>query len=223
MRATPWLAGAALLVLGACASHAPGEMTKAPTPTERYAIQVRQAPEELKLAPHTSGLSANQAEAVRAFAADWQASGGWVTIKSPEHGPDPQAAYRTANDARDALVAHGVATSQVRIVGYDAGGDERAPVVVGFMRYVAKGPQCGRAWGDMSNVLENEPYGEFGCAVTANLAAEIADPADLARQRASDPSDAGRRQVVLDHYRQGQVTSAAKDSQADATLANVGQ
>ena len=56
---------------------------------------------------------------------------------------------------------------------------------------------------DRSKTYDNEGYPEFGCAVTANIAAQIADPADLLAPRASDAPDAQRRQVVLDKYRQG--------------------
>lgn len=225
MRQTPLIAAISLLALGACESDRPdaGNLA-AVTPTERYAINVRTAPEEMKLAAHASGLSANQADALRAFAADWRGSnGGDIAIKSPEHGPDPAGAYRTANDTRDFLISQGVSASRVRIEGYQADGDASAPITLSFTRYVAEGPRCGRAWSDLSRAGQNREYPEFGCSITANTAAQIAYPADLATLRASDRSDAGRREVVIGKYRQGAPTSTPKDSQADATVASVGQ
>jgi len=226
MRAFPWMAGLALLALGACANDgAPTAAATAPlTPTERYAIDVRQAPEELKLAAHATGLSANQAGVLRSYVADWrQAEAGEITLKTPEHGPDPAGAYRTANDARDFLVAQGVAASMVRIEGYEANGDSNAPIVVSFMRYTAKGPDCGRSWSNLAAVSSNQEYPEFGCAVTANIAAQIGNPADLVNPHASDPPDASRRVTVVEAYRKPAITSTPKDPQADSTLAVVGQ
>lgn len=221
MRASLLMAGLALLALGACASNGTGDETR--LATERYAIEVKSTPVEMKLAAHDGGLSANQADALRAFVADWrQADGGEITIKSPEHGPDPASAYRTANDARDFLIAQGVIATQVRIDGYEAGGDDHAPVLVGFMRYLAKGPQCGQSWGNLAAVDDNREYPEFGCSVTANIAAQIGNPADLAEARASDPPDSARRELVVEKYRQATITSTPKDPQADGTLSDVG-
>jgi pilus assembly protein CpaD len=225
MRANPWLAGLALLTLSACATgQAPSARMTGATPTERYAIDVRQAPEELKLAAHAGGLSANQTDALRSFVSDWrQADGGAVTVKAPEHGPDPAGAYRTANDARDFLVAHGVTAATVNIEGYEANGDDHAPVVVAFMRYVAKGPDCGHSWSNLAAVDDNREYPEFGCAVTADIAAQVGNPEDLVSPRAADDPSAARRETVMGKYQQGAITSSPKDSQADGTLATVGQ
>jgi len=173
MRATPLILILALAALGACESeHANTGNLAAVTPTERYAINVRTAPVEMKLAAHAGGLSAAQADALRTFADDWrQSNGGDIAVKSPEHGADPAGAYRTANDARDFLIAQGVAASQVRIAGYEANGDGAAPIVLSFMRYVAEGPKCGRAWSDLSRAGANREYPEFGCAITTGVSA----------------------------------------------------
>jgi len=224
MRLTPWLSGLALLALGACGGNIDPAGHTALTPTEHYAIEVHPAPQEMKLAAHSGGLSSTQVEALRVFVSDWRdAEAGEVTLKAPEHGPDRAAAYRTTIDARDFLIAHGVHADKIQIVGYEAGGDEKAPILVGFLRYEAKGPQCGGSWSDLSQDESNREYPEFGCALTADFAAQIADPADLLNPRASDPPDAQRRQTVTDAYRKAAITSTPKDPQADGTLATVGQ
>lgn len=225
MRAPAALLISSLLALGACATSHPEATAPNPIlPTERYAIEVSPTPQELKLAPHAAGLSRTQADALGEFVRQWATTGGGdITLKAPEHGPDPAGAYRTATAARDFLVSQGVQPEKVRIVGYDAGGDTRAPIVVGYIRYHATGPDCGRSWADVAQVNDNQAYPEFGCAVTANIAAEIADPGDLLQARASDPADAQRRQVVTDKYRQGALTATVPDSQADGTFTKVGQ
>jgi pilus assembly protein CpaD len=227
MRAPLWLAGLGLLALGACATapHRDKAAADPPpiTPSERYAIQVDPSPMELKLGVHDDGISPNQAAALRDFLGRWmQADGAPITIKAPEHGPARAAVYRTATAARDFMIGQGVDPAAVRIVGYEAGDDRAAPVVVGFVRYQAHGPQCGRSWDNVADVYQNREYAEFGCAVTANMAAQIADPADLLHPRAEAPPDAQRRQNVLDKYRQGSTTSTAKDAQANGAVSSTG-
>jgi pilus assembly protein CpaD len=213
----------ASLALTACATDddvvsKPGPAT-ALTPTERFAIEVREHPEELRLAARTQGLSPNQIAALDIFIDHWTGvQGGDILLKSPSNGGDPQAAYRTTVDARDYLLAHGMSANGVKIVGYDAAGDHQAPVVVGYAAYVAKGPQCGQDWENLTATKDNREYNNFGCAVTANIAAEIANPADLLSPRHMDPSDAARRQTVLDHYRKGESTSTVKDDQANGAV-----
>ena len=228
MRAPLWLAGLAVLALGACAttSHDKKAAADPPpiTPSERYAIKVEPSPEELKLGAHEAGLSPNQVDALRDFVGRWwRTDHATVTIRAPEHGPERTAVYRTATATRDFLIGQGVDPESVRIVGYDAAGDSAAPVVVAFMRYEARGPQCGRSWDNLANVYQNREYDEFGCAVTANIAAQIAEPADLLHPRDVDPPDAARRQTVLDAYRKGSTTSSAKDAQANGAVSSTGQ
>jgi pilus assembly protein CpaD len=224
---SPLIASLACLALGACASEQGGSALAEAhpvTPTERYAIQVKPAPVELMLAAHGSGLSPAQADALRDFMGRYNdADRGVITIKAPEHGPDQTGVYRTATSTRDFLIAQGVSPGDVQIVGYDAGGDAKAPVRVAFVSYVAQGPACGTSWSDITRVANNEPYPEFGCAVTANVAVQIADPADLMHPRASDPPDGLRRATVLDKYRQGQTTSTPADPQANGAFSSVGQ
>ena len=82
--------------------------------------------------------------------------------------------------------------------------------MVGYTRYEAKGPECGREWKSFTKSFNNKPNNNFGCANTANIAAMIANPADLIAPRASDPSDAGRRETVLTKYRLGVPTSTPR-------------
>jgi pilus assembly protein CpaD len=224
MRASPWLAVLSLLALAACASDKDAKAPPPITPTERFAIQVTPDPVELRLASHATGLSQAQSDALHDFVARWDdTERDPITIKAPEHGPDRSAVYRTASEARDLLVSAGVPAADIRLVGYDASGDDHAPVLLGFLRYEARGPHCGQSWSDLSRTDKNDGYPEFGCAVTANIAAQVAYPADLLHPAAAAPPDAERRDTVLSKYRQGTTTSTAADPQADATLSSVGK
>ena len=110
------------------------------------------------------------------------------------------------------LAAEGVGDGLIRVEpGDDAAG---GAIVVAFNSYAADGPRCGRDWKSFTQSSDNTANSNFGCATTANLAAMIANPADLAAPRPEDPADAGRRQNVLTKYRAGSVTSTSSDSQA---------
>ena len=135
----------------------------------------------------------------------------------------PSAAYRTATDARDILLARGVPSDKLQIASYDMRGDGLATVVVSYPRYRAKGPVCGAKWDDLASTAENTPFRNFGCAVTANAAAQIANPGDLLSPRDLAPPDGDRRQQALDKYRKGETTSSAKDDQANGAVSTAVQ
>jgi pilus assembly protein CpaD len=193
------------------------EDTAARLPTEQWAITVSPSEDDVLLAPHEAGLSDAQQAALVGLVSRWRDhGGGQIVIKEPAGGQGQS--YRSTAAVQDALEALGVDPGQVRVAGYDAGPRPGAPIVVGYIRYEAKGPDCGREWKSVTDSFENKPNSNFGCANTANIAAMIANPADLIAPRTSDPADAGRRETVLTKYREGQITSTAKDTQASGSV-----
>ncbi len=191
------------------------------TPTEQFAITVTSGQDQILLAPHADALSPAQSAALRDLTDRWRDVGdGVILIQTPSHGGED--AYRAASLIQNALVSLGVRPEQVQLADYDAGAKIRPPIVVGFTRYEAKGPECGRKWTSFTRSMDNRPNDNFGCANTANIAAMIANPADLIAPRQSDPADAARRDVVLTKYRQGQSTSTPKDDQASGVLSSLG-
>jgi pilus assembly protein CpaD len=108
----------------------------------------------------------------------------------------------------------------LRFKRYEAGPDPRAPIRVGFSAYAVDIPRCGQAWASLASNRDNQVTPNFGCAVTANIAAMVAKPSDLMFPQPSTPLDATRRQVVLEKYRQGAVTSSAKDDQAQGQVSH---
>jgi pilus assembly protein CpaD len=211
-RILPLLVAAA--ALGACASHAPANPHVADTPitpTQRFAPVVTETPDQVLLAPHATGLSAAQTAAVDALVQRWRTSGGGAILIHPPVAGGAEG-YRMAAAVQTRLEAEGVRDAQIRIEpGDETGG---GAVAVAFNSYTADGPRCGREWTSFTHSSDNAPNSNFGCATTANLAAMIANPADLAAPRAEDPADAGRREQVISKYRAGQVTSTSSDSQA---------
>lgn len=216
------LALAALCGLSACATKVPDRIgNSAKTPTEHFQARAEPSDTEIRLAVHAQGLSANQAEALARFAADWSdQGGGTITLRAPTGGADAGAAFRTTEGARHFLIEQGVPDDAIIVAGYDAKA-EPAPVLhIAYSSYRAIVPSCGKTWTNMARSASNDVQPNFGCSVTANMAAQIADPADLARARPMTPADAARRATVLDKYRKGQVTASEKDDQAKGVVSD---
>ena len=204
----------AVATLAACASRGPADPHIAAmplTPTQRFAPVVTETPDQILLAPHATGLSMAQTAAVDALVARWRESGGGPILIHPPAAGGAEA-YRMASAVESRLEAEGVREGQIRVEqGDDATG---GAIAVAFSRFTADGPRCGRDWKSFTHSADNVVNSNFGCATTANLAAMIANPADLAAPRADDPSDAARRENVITKYRAGSVTSTSSDSQA---------
>lgn len=217
------LLGAVLLGLSACASGAKDDAVAAPrsaleTDNWRDKIKVDGHADEILLALHASGLSANQDQALRALVGRWlEAQAREIVVSAPLGGEDPSTSGRMASEVRERLILVGAPAAQVRVVGYDAAGQAAAPLRVSFDHFVAQRLQCG-GWENLSATRNNEVHENFGCATAANLAAQVANPEDLLRPRDSAPIDAGRRDTVLGKYRAGAVTSSARDDQAKGTI-----
>jgi|WetSurMetagenome_2_1015567.scaffolds.fasta_scaffold280315_2 pilus assembly protein CpaD len=199
---------AAAAALAACASPERAPQA-ALTPTDQYPLQASPRPQEIRLAPHAEGLSSAQAAALAELAARWRVTGGGeVLIREPLKGADAKAVQQTGLSAGARLIALGVPAERLRRVGYDPQGQAPAPVIVSYTTYEASVPRCGRDWENLTANGQNRPMQNFGCAIGANMAAQIADPADIAGPRAEDPADAVRRTTVLGKYQQGQPTGS---------------
>ncbi len=215
----------ATLLAGCAASGRVGprgalpEVPNAPTPLDQYAIKVAPQDEQVALAPHAYGLSEAQRAALTEFARGWRQAGTEVvTVEAPalaSCGCDPHA---TARAAAAALQGLGVPPSLLKIADYDPQGRPNAPVIAHYSRFTASTDDCSKRWSNLVSTADNSVTAHFACATTQNIAAMVADPHDFLRPAADSPADNGRRAVVLDKYRQGQITSSVKDDQASGTV-----
>jgi len=211
------LMGLVLAGLAACASTPPdeGPSKTAATDTQQWTdrIKVTSAPDEIVLAPHATGLSSNQSAALEALMDRWlQADARELVVTAPNN------AGAMATQIRDRLVTLGAPGSRVRVVGFNPTGPDDDTIRVGFLRYQAEKLKCGQRWENLAATRNNGPYDNFGCALAANLAAQVANPEDMIRPRDMTPADTGRRDTVLGLYRKGEVTSSKKDDQASGSI-----
>ena len=213
--------------LAACASTKTPEKPPAPTallPTEQFPIKVTDAPERMALAVHPQGLSANQNAALSEFVSRWRSDGGGVmTVSAPSvSAGHPQAMLnRVAAATAAAVIKLGVPAERVQTAVYAVQGGD-APVVIAYQRFQAVGPDCSGPWDDLTATGKNKPYAHFGCSVTANIAAQVANPRDFLAPAVVTPADDVRRETVLGKYRAGEPTSSAADQQASGKVSDSG-
>lgn len=218
------MTGLGLMALTAgCATAPPqiaGQAAYVPTALDQYTIGRHEQPDQVALGVHIEGVSGSQREALAAFADRWRAAGaGYVTIQTPSDCDDPVGAKSFAEAAVSTLGVLGVPYDRVRMIGYAAGHGTKPVVMASFTSMVAEVPDCSRVpWENLTATRDNKPYARFGCAITANLAAQVADPSDLNGGVAVAPADVARRMVVFDKYRDGKITSSDKNEQASGAV-----
>lgn len=170
-----------------------------------------------------SSMSSDERRAVAGFAAAYKERGhGSLTVATPSGSANSAMAINVLADVRDTLAKAGVSADRISYTPYRASSAaERAPVILSYKQFVAVAAPCG-AWNEnYAFDPRNLPPSNFGCATQNNLAALVADPADLIVPRVMTASDAQRRGVVFDKYRKGEITATNRDSHDSAALSEV--
>jgi len=211
--------GLALAALAACASAPPDKyIAHGLTPTEHFAVETQAQPDQVALAVHAEGVSVHQQAALSELASRWRDAGGDVmVVKLPADAADPNRAKSMAYAVQSQLEGLGVPADRIQLAAYQAGVPD-GPVLAGFLRLAAKVQDCSGGWDNLSSTMANEPYKHFGCAITANIAAQVADPRDFVSPPGLAPADNVRRQAVLGKYREGKLTASEKDDQASGAV-----
>ncbi|MEP1932009.1 MAG: CpaD family pilus assembly protein [Roseibium sp.] len=190
----------------------------------RHPIVITESPETLDIpvGRNTRSIYGPVADTITAFANEAQHQGnGSVEILVPSGSANEAAVHAVTRDIRGALQRGGLARSRVSTRTYvaeDASAD--APIRLSYSRMQATAGECG-AWPRNigGGVGENTDYENFGCSSQANLAAMVVNPSDLITPRASTPSDQGRRAVVIEKYRKGEITAGQFEEGVGAEIA----
>lgn len=213
-----------LSALSACASVPTPEGPPLATAADRHRVQVTEAAQRLEIPVSTgeAALPAGTHAQLRDFASGYLRYGhGAVILSTPSGSSNADTASVLANETRASLVNSGVSYAAVAGSTYDASGVADAPIVVSFARFEAEAPACAPLWEqDLAHQSNNQAWESFGCAMQANLAAMVEDPADLLRPRVMDPRDGARRDTVMEAYRQGNPTHADRSADERVTISN---
>lgn len=198
---------------------------------ERHPIAIKEGKHTLVLfvAPGRGGLTAMQRAEVLAFAQSWkrEATGG-VTIKRPVGGAIERSARDTLKEVLSILVQAGVPNHGIGIQPYHAKGDRPATLRLNYPRMTADAGPCG-LWPDdlgpsyQPKHFENRQYWNFGCASQRNLAAMVANPADLVQPRAETPAYTAKRTFGTDKWRKGQSPATNYPDAQKGAISEVGK
>jgi pilus assembly protein CpaD len=212
-RATRHALPAALLIVAALASscaYVQDQTTVGAVPDDyrtRHPIVVHESEtkQDIIVSINARKLSLREQDVVRGFAASYRRSGAKeMAVLVPTGSPNEAAARRLAREATDILRTAGIAAGNIRVMHYAARelGDA-ATIRLAYGALVAEVlSQCGQWPEDMFNTVQNENYYNFGCATQKNLAAMVANPADLVGPRAESEIDATRRTNVINDWQQ---------------------
>lgn len=185
-------------------------------PSQRHPIMVSQQPNSvaLRIARGSNGLAPSQRAELYSFLTRYRAQDGGnskIVISVPAGSANEVSAMHAVADMRPMLAEQGFSDSSITVEPYHSDGQAQPPIRVSYLRYVAEGPECGRWPDNLAETKRNLNYHNFGCAQQRNLAAQIANPADLLGPRTMDPASADRREVKYDKWVKGESSGAARN------------
>ncbi len=219
--------GAGLMTLGACASHAP---TAVPaeylggTALSRNEVGVTKRTEFLEVAlhPEAGELSEGDRTRIRNFVSAYAQKGhGPLVLSLPEASANPQLAVTAIAEARSIAWEKGIQYDEIAGTSHGASAAYAQPMILAFQAFDAVAPEClSKAALDFADVSSNNNLPTLGCSVRTNLAAMIADPADLLANRPLDPGDLVRREVILEKFRAGESTASIRSNQESGAVSD---
>lgn len=148
------------------------------------------------------GMTGDQRASLEGFLAGYDRNSAPVlTIMVPAGSANEVVAGYVAGELAHVIVRNGVPDYRISTVRYQAEAGAAAPIRVAYTAMKASAGKCGRWPADLTEDSENRHYANFGCSYQNNLAAQIANPADLLGPRKPTEIDAEQRMEVIDRYR----------------------
>ena len=157
-----------------------------------------------------------------------EATGG-IVIDVPAGAPNHRSAAEAAREVQALLFAAEVPPHVVSVRSYQPYNDDKlATLKVKYVRMTADAGPCGlwpKDLGPDSDPIwrENRPYWNLGCAYQRNIAAMVANPADLVQPRGEAPIYTARRTTVLDKYRKGESPATVYPNSNQGKISDVGK
>ncbi|RWP39053.1 MAG: pilus assembly protein CpaD [Mesorhizobium sp.] len=163
------------------------------------------------------GMTGSQRDTLLGFLDGYDKSAApTLTISIPSGSANEIAATAAGRDFARLAIASGISRNRIVITTYQsASAEASAPIRVAYVSVKAQTGRCGRWPEDLMQTSENKHYADFGCSYQNNLAAQIANPADLLGPRKQTPIDAERRDVVIDGYQNAPFYSPVPETEVD--------
>jgi len=197
---------------------------------ERHPIALKEGKKSLQVfvGSGRGGLSPIQRAEVLAFAQKWkrEATGG-IFIDRPVGSGNERAANDTLKETLSILEQAGVPYNGIGVQPYTPSGTT-APLRLYYPLLKADAGPCG-LWPDDVGPsydpkhFENREYYNFGCASQRNLAAMVAEPADLVQPRSETEAYTGKRTFSIDKWRKGNSPATVYPDANKGTISDLGK
>ena len=214
--AMPALVIAAATLSGCAKDNVFGDETASTTPysgSQAHEISVVKGPVTLQVDASRGTLQPSQINAVMGFANQAMAAGLTpIAIARPNGGGG---SARVASEVAALMVQQGFPRQMISISTYPA--PSSAPIQVSYVSTYAKTDECGMWPEDLSSTAANNHYANFGCAVQANIAAQVANPKTLIVPHASTPAYAQTSYESLKGLSQPAAAAAPSSSSSSST------
>jgi pilus assembly protein CpaD len=225
---------AAAAATSGCLASNRQEMTNT-IPTDyrqRHPISIKEGEQTLEVFVGTrrGELMPSQRAQIAAFAGTWrrEATGG-IALEVPVGTPNARAALGIQREIRSVLASAGVPPRAIATRKYQpADPGTLATVRLVYPKMVAEAGPCGLWPNDLGPTSDptynqNGTFWNLGCAHQRNLAAMVANPADLVQPRAETPVYVERRTTVLEKFRKGEGTATAVQNADKGKISDVGK
>lgn len=199
---------------------------------QRHPIAVREKVQSLTvfIGNGRGTLTPTQRAEAGALASSWrQEATGGIVIEMPVGAANERAASSASREIRAILTSAGVPGHAVEIRPYQADDPIRLGTIrVNYPRMAAETGPCGLWPRDIGPTTDpiywsNKPHWNHGCASQRNLAAQVADPADLVQPRSEGPVLTSRRSTVTEKFRKGEPTATTSPDANKGKISDLGQ
>ena len=202
-----------LAILAGCANHSENNFTVGSVQStyktkHPIVIDEKEMTLDVPVTGSSHGLTYPTQSSIEAFANRYKAgANGHLSVMIPAGSSNEASARRMLPQVITVLNQLGIPRSKIRSATYYSENFASAsPIRLAFTALAASVEECGKWPEDLAAVNgQNQNYHNFGCAYQNNLAAQVANPADLLGPRAMTPIDAERRNAAIEDYREGEV------------------
>jgi len=222
-------------VMAGCKTPSMQDQVTGSTPSDyrlRHPIAVREKAQALTVfvGNGRGTLTPAQRAEVGALASNWrQEATGGIVIEMPVGTANERAAANASREIRAILSASGVPHHSIEIRPYRPQDPVKLGTVrVNYPKMAAETGPCGLWPEDIGPTYDpvywsNRPHWNHGCASQRNLAAQVANPADLVQPRAETPVLASRRTTVTEKFRKGEATATQYPDANKGKISDLGQ
>lgn len=204
--AGPVLAIVAAALLSGCANRDSIEVGSIPDDyrtNHPIIISEKDKTLDLPIGVSASHMTEFHRTALKGFMADYDHDAApYVAVLVPVGSANEAAAYRASGDFVAFMRRLGIPPERILVQSYFAPSPQvSAPVRVSYAVLKASAGPCGRWPEDITDTADNKHYANFGCSYQNNLAAQIANPADLLGPRKMSEIDSENRDNAIGDYK----------------------